>query len=62
MSFCFLNTNAQFLNKINNEKPSSTNLFGEIAMLEVEYFDNNGDLDALNGNGTIRRQQMVIRK
>ena len=40
LSFCFLNTNAQFLDKIKNEKPSSTNLFGEIAMLEVEYWDN----------------------
>ena len=40
LSFCFLNTNAQLLNKLKNEKPSSTNLFGEIAMLEVEYWDN----------------------
>ena len=40
LSFCFLNTNAQVLNKIKNEKPSNTNLFGEIAMLEVEYWDN----------------------
>ena len=48
LSFCFLNTNAQFLNKIKNEKPSNTNLFGEIAMLEVEYFDNNGDFLAEN--------------
>ena len=41
LSFCFLNTNAQLLNKIKNEKPSSTNLFAEISLLEVEWGDEN---------------------
>ena len=49
LSFCFLNTNAQLLNKIKNEKPSSTNLFAEIAMLEVEYNNlSSGGLTAEN--------------
>ena len=48
LSFCFLNTNAQFFNNIRNEKPSNTNLFAEIAMLEVEYFDNNTNFLAEN--------------
>jgi len=41
LSFCFLNTNAQLLNKIKNEKPSSTNIFAEISLLEVEWSDEN---------------------
>ena len=38
MSFCFFTTNAQIGYKLKNEKPSSTKYFGEVAMLEVEYF------------------------
>ena len=41
LSFCFLNTNAQLLNKIKNEKPSSTNIFAEVSLLEVEWGDEN---------------------
>ena len=44
ISFCFFTTNAQIGYKLKNEKPSSTNLFGEVAMLEVEYWDNGGFL------------------
>ena len=40
MSFCFLNSNAQIGYKLKNEKPSSTNIFAEVSMLEVEYWDN----------------------
>ena len=39
MSFCFYTTNAQIGYKLKNEKPSSTNIFGEVSMLEVEYWE-----------------------
>ena len=39
MSFCFYTTNAQIGYKLKNEKPSSTNIFGEVALLEVEYVE-----------------------
>ena len=44
ISFWFFTTNAQIGYKLSNEKPSSTNLFGEVAMLEVEYWDNDNFL------------------
>ena len=38
--FCFFNSNAQIGYKLKNEKPSSTNIFAEVSMLEVEYTKN----------------------
>jgi len=38
LSFGFFTANAQVGYKLKNETPSSTNLFVEVAMLEVEYF------------------------
>jgi len=48
-AFCFFNANAQIGYKLKNEKSSSTNLFSEIAMLEVEYWN---DVDFLAENIT----------
>ena len=39
-AFCFFNANAQIGYKLKNEKPSSTNIFAEVSMLEVEYWEN----------------------
>ena len=39
-AFCFFNSNAQIGYKLKNEKPSSTNIFAEVSMLEVEYWEN----------------------
>ena len=39
-TFCFFNSNAQIGYKLKNEKPSSTNIFAEVSMLEVEYWEN----------------------
>ena len=47
-AFCFFNSNAQIGYKLKNEKPSSTNIFAEVSMLEVEYFDNNGEFTSKN--------------
>ena len=47
-AFCFFTTNAQIGYKLKNEKPSSTNIFAEVSMLEVEYFDNNGEFTGEN--------------
>ena len=44
VSLFFLSANSQttIVDKFTNEKPSSSNIFSEIAMLEVEYFDSEG--------------------
>ena len=47
-AFCFFNANAQIGYKLKNEKPSSTNIFAEVSMLEVEYYDNNGEFTGEN--------------
>ena len=39
-AFCLFNSNAQIGYKLKNEKPSSTNIFAEVSMLEVEYWEN----------------------
>ena len=39
-AFCLFNANAQIGYKLKNEKPSSTNIFAEVSMLEVEYWAN----------------------
>ena len=39
-TFCFFNSNAQIGYKLKNEQPSSTNIFAEVSMLEVEYWEN----------------------
>ena len=47
-TFCFLNTNAQIGYKLKNEKPTSTNIFTEVALLEVEWGDENQEIISEN--------------
>ena len=48
LSISFFATNAQIVQKMKNEKPTRTNIYGEVAMLEVEYYDNNGEFTGEN--------------
>ena len=50
LSLSFFATNAQIAQKIKNEKPTRTNIYAEVAMLEVEYFDDNNNREFIGEN------------